>query len=240
MDSKKEVNILILCADNTTASLKQPKLQKNIDYLIKNYFTSKQHHEQQVYYMGTNLTTNLKNKKCTATVDDMVKNCDYEKNMFDIILSEYCPIRSIASIFSNIFFQNINDLLRDNGIISWIEPPYNPGFSYDYSIIENNNTITDYKLKEFYDMIYVKYKLKYIKSYNLYTLEDNHNYCIIKKERQPELHKTYNPVQTVSNKNVTSTLAKNINPMNKSKVAHTKIIGLSYQTLLNSIYFIEY
>jgi len=240
MDSKKEVNILILCADNTTAALKQPKLQKNIDYLIKNYFISKHYDKQQVYYMGINLTTNLENNKCKATVDDMVKNCDYEKNMFDIILSEYCPLRFLVSIFSNIFFQNINYLLRDNGIISWIEPAYNRDINYDYSCIENNKAITDYKLKDFYDMIYENYKLKYIKSYNIRTLKDNHNYCIIKKERQPELHNTYNPVQTVSNKNVTSTLAKNINPMNKSKIAHTKIIGMSYQTLLNSIYFIKY
>lgn len=243
MDSKKTVNILILCANNQTAALKQPKLQNIIDYLIKNYFSNTLNNKyptQQVYYMGFNLTTNLENKKCESTVDDMVKNCKYKEYIFDIILSEYCPVRTNASIFSNIFFENIKYLLSDNGIVSWIEAPYNDYIKYNYSYIENNNTIIDYNLKEFYDMLYTKYKLKYIESYNLATSIDNYNYCIIKKESQSVLHKTYNLMQTVSNKNVTSTPAKNINPMNKSKIAHTKGIGLSYQTLLNSIYFIKY
>ena len=188
MSINKQINILVLCATNESASLNPTRLQNNIDYLIQNNFTkpnAKNQPIQQLYYMGDTLTHNLQNNKCKAVVDNLLIACDYSEKMFDIILSEYCPLRTTISVFNNIFFNNVIYLLKDNGIISWKEDKY--GWYTVKVPMDGNKQISEikYTYDAFYNMLDNKYHLIYN---DVYIVKSNMSYdekwCIIKKGSQ--------------------------------------------------------
>lgn len=211
-----KINILILCATDETASFNPTRLQANIDNLIKKYFTvpnAKTQPIQQLYYMGNMLTHNLQHNKCKSTVNNMIINCKYTPNMFDIILSEYYPTHTHMTVFSDVFFINVRHLLKVNGIISWKQSTTTKNYTFK---VANNKQISqiNYEHAAFYNMLSDKYHLIYDGLYNVTNNTVHEQWCIIKKE-----------AQLISN--------------NVAQMIHNVHIP-STQDLTNTIHFINY
>ena len=176
--NNKHLNILILCANNKTAKLKPTKLHNHIAYIVDNYFKTESPVTQNIYYMGMDLTHDLENKKCESTADDLIINCEYKHNMFDIILSEFCQI----TVYTTKFFNNITNLLNKNGVYSCPKPKdtdiHFAGFIMKYTTKEFFNTI-----KEQHSLIHIEnYNAKHITSDGAFATQ---TWPIIKKENAP-------------------------------------------------------
>lgn len=157
-----QINVLILCATNASANLNPTRLHNNIDYIVKNYIKGHEHNIK-IYYMGIDLTHDLENNKCESYVDNMISTCNYTRNMFDIILSEYCPSYTVATAYTPTFFKLINYLLKQNGIFS-IKKPIQNKISIRYG-----NKISTYTYDNFFKNIEENYLLSYKDIYNVYV-----------------------------------------------------------------------
>jgi hypothetical protein len=154
MATNNQLNILILCADNITANLKPTKLHNNITYIVDKYFKNELPLTQNIYYMGDKLTNDLANNKCNSTTDDLINTCGYKHSMFDIILSEFCPL----FVYTPNFFNNIKNLLNENGIYSFLAPRVT-------KLYLPNTKILNYTPDEFLNNI-KQYSLLHIENYN--------------------------------------------------------------------------
>lgn len=104
-----KINVLILCATNETADLVSPKQIK----LIKD-ITGFDAENVNFYYVGENMI-HTPPKRCVADItQEFIDTCKYNSDVFNIVISEFCPI-SMMTVLTDKFFNSVRRLLKMDG-----------------------------------------------------------------------------------------------------------------------------
>jgi hypothetical protein len=120
------VNVLSLCATNTTYKAKN--LSDVVHYIYEQF--DQQSVDTNYYYVGIDMIIqNIYDPidardgcraDLTSTVTPFNEKCGYSENMFDVVISEYCPAFSSMSVFNTHSLQIIKNILKPNGYLIFI------------------------------------------------------------------------------------------------------------------------
>ena len=124
-----EKKILVLCANNNTINNeKSVKILKKNNLLPINY---------NIYYVGEDINENVnlsKNNIYKGTIENNYYNI--VQNKYDIIINEFCPIRTNITIYTENFYELLNKIIHNNSLFI----THDKDETFDKNKIKYNNT----------------------------------------------------------------------------------------------------